>query len=101
MIDIARAERENLRWIILSALVRAEPYGTNEHVLWRTAMDMPLEITPDQVRRELSYLAGKGLELITLNKSAPLWSAQITPAGSNVVDYRADCPVGIARPPKW
>lgn len=99
LIDIARAERENLRWIILSALWRAEPYGTNEHVLLRTAQDMPLRITPDQLRRELSYVAGLGL--ITLNVSNPLWSAKITPSGSDVVDYRADCPAGIARPPQW
>ena len=97
--DIARAEREHLRWIILSALWHGIPYGCNEHMLLRTAQDVPLRVTSDQVRRELTYLKGHGLA--SVNQNNPLWSAEITANGSDVVEYRADCPVGIARPPKW
>ena len=39
-IDMARAEREALRWILLSALWHARPYGATEHVLLMTARDV-------------------------------------------------------------
>lgn len=97
--DIARAEREHLRWILLSALWYARPYGCNEHVLTRTAQDIPLRVTPDLVRRELHYLEGRGLVMV--DKESQLWGAEITADGEDVVDYRADCPAGIARPRKW
>lgn len=99
IVDIARAERETLRWIMLSALWYARPYGTSEHVLLRTAHDIPLRVTPDMIRRELGYLKGKAL--ITIDENQPLWHAEITAEGEDVVDFRAPVPPGIARPPKW
>ena len=99
VVDIARAERETLRWILLYALWHARPYGTSEHVLLRTAHDIPLRVTPDVVRKELGYLQGKGL--ITTAENQPVWHAEITADGEDVVDYRADCPAGIARPRNW
>lgn len=98
-IDIARAERETLRWIILSALWHARPYGCSEYVITRTAQDVPLRITPDVVRQELNYLAGRAL--VSVESNQPLWHAKITPDGEDLVDYRSVCPGGIARPPKW
>ncbi|GIX17714.1 MAG: hypothetical protein KatS3mg119_1900 [Rhodothalassiaceae bacterium] len=98
-IDMARAERETLRWVLLLALWHARPYGTSEYVLLRTAQDIPLRVTPDQVRRELKSLAGRGL--VTIRQDAPLWHAEIMPAGEDVVEYRAPAPAGIARPPQW
>lgn len=97
--DIARAEREHLRWILLSALWHAQPYGCNEHVLVRTAQDIPLLVTADLVRRELDYL--KELTLVVLKQDQPLWHAKLTAQGMDVVDHRAPAPVGVARPPKW
>ncbi|SFK92536.1 hypothetical protein SAMN05216302_102133 [Nitrosomonas aestuarii] len=99
IVDIARAERETLRWILLYALWHARPYGTSEHVLLRTAHDIPLRVTSDTVRRELGYLKGKAL--VTLSENQPVWQAEITAEGEDVVDYRADVPPGIARPVKW
>ena len=99
VVDVARAERETLRWIILSALWYARPFGTGEHVLLRTAHDIPLRVTSDMVRNALGYLKGKGL--VTISENQPRWHAEITAEGEDVVDYRADAPVGVARPPKW
>ncbi|PIQ25402.1 cytoplasmic protein [bacterium (Candidatus Blackallbacteria) CG13_big_fil_rev_8_21_14_2_50_49_14] len=99
IMDIARAERETLRWIILSALWHARPYGCSEYLILRTAQDVPLRVTQDQVRQEMHYL--KGRHLIEVNDNQPLWHATITPDGEDLVDYRSDCPAGIARPPKW
>ena len=100
VVDIARAERETLRWILLSALWHARPYGTTEYVLIRTAQDIPLVVTQDLVRREMESLASRGLIVIEKEKQ-PLWQAHITALGEDVVEYREDAPKGIARPPKW
>lgn len=99
IVDIARAERETLRWILLYALWHARPYGTSEHVLLRTAHDIPLRVTSDVVRKELGYLHGKNL--VRLDENQPVWHAEITADGEDCVDYRAECPAGIARPKKW
>lgn len=99
LIDTARAEREFLRWVILSALWHARPYGTTEAVIMGACRDIPLRVTADQVRAELKSLAKRGL--VDLIDGGPIWSAEITPDGEAVVDYRADCPPDIARPPRW
>lgn len=97
--DIARAEREHLRWIILSALWHSNPYGCNEQILVRTAQDVPLRVTSDMVRRESDYLKNRGL--IEINQENPLWHMKLTANGVDVVEYREASPSGIARPPKW
>lgn len=98
LIDHARAEREYLRWVILLALWHARPYGAAEGVILGACRDIPLRVTTDEVRRELDSLAKRGLVEVT---RGALWSAQLTAAGEDVVDYRVDAPVGIARPPRW
>ncbi len=98
VIDHARAEREYLRWVILLALWHARPYGTTEGVILGACRDIPLRVTLDEVRRELASLAKRGLVEVT---DGPVWSAELTPAGEDVVDYRVEAPVGIARPPRW
>lgn len=98
LIDHARAEREYLRWVILLALWHARPYGTTEGVILGACRDIPLRVTADEVRRELDSLAKRGL--VDVERGA-LWSATLTAAGEDVVDYRADAPAGIARPPRW
>ncbi|MEW6250022.1 MAG: cytoplasmic protein [Pseudomonadota bacterium] len=98
LIDHARAEREYLRWVILLALWHARPYGTTEGVILGACRDIPLRVTTDEVRRELDSLAKRGL--VEIERGA-LWSATLTAAGEDVVDYRAEAPAGIARPPRW
>lgn len=97
-IQVARAEKEFMRWVILSALSRAEPYGANEHVIARTVQDIPLRGTSDVVRRELAYLEGH--TLVQVEKTG-IWAAKLTAKGSDFVDYRAEDIAGIARPPQW
>lgn len=98
-IDLARAERESLRWVLLLALWHARPYGTSEQVLGRTCQDIPIRVTHDVVRAELDSLAKRGL--VTVAKAGPVWHAELTAAGEDVVDFRTDAPAGIARPPRW
>lgn len=99
-IDIARAEREALRWIMLTALWHARPYGTTETVLLSCAHEIPIYATSDLVRRELGWLASHGLAEIERDKS-PVWAARLTAHGEDVYDYRAGAPAGLARPPRW
>jgi len=61
VIDNARAEREFLRWVILSALWHARPYGALENVILGACRDIPLRVTTDQVRAELRSLQKRGL----------------------------------------
>lgn len=98
LIDHARAEREYLRWVILLALWHARPYGTTEGVILGACRDIPLRVTADELRRELDSLAKRGL--VEVQRGA-LWSAILTAEGEDVVDYRAEAPAGIARPPRW
>lgn len=98
LIDHARAEREYLRWVILLALWHARPYGTTEGVILGACRDIPLRVTADELRRELDSLAKRGL--VAVERGA-LWSATLTALGEDVVDYRAEAPAGIARPPRW
>jgi len=98
VIDHARAEREYLRWIILLALWHARPYGASEGVILGACRDIPLRVTLDELRREMTSLAKRGLVTV---KNGPVWESEITASGEDVVDYRVDAPVGIARPPRW
>lgn len=98
MIDTVRAEREYLRWVILLALWHARPYGTTEGVILGACRDIPLRVTVDEVRRELHSLEQRGMVRVT---AGPVWQAELTATGEDVVDYRAEAPPGIARPARW
>lgn len=97
--EVDRARREQLRWVILLTLWHAEPYGCGEGILVRVAEDLPLAgATGHAIRRELAYL--EGLRLVQVERAAQ-WHARLTPAGADVVDYRAEAPAGVARPRKY
>ena len=99
IIDNARAEREFLRWVILNTLWHARPYGALETVILGACRDIPLRVTTDQVRAELRSLQKRGL--LELQSDGPIWSAELSATGEALVDYRAECPADIARPPRW
>jgi len=98
-IDLPRAEREVLRWTLLLALWYARPYGADESLLLAAARDALLRTTEAQLRAELNSLKLRGL--IHLHTDRPVWWAEISAEGEAVVEYRAEAPAGIARPPKW
>lgn len=101
MIDIQRDTREDLRWMILLALNQARPTGTTDQVLTRTAHNLYMSVTTDVIQRELDYLEDKGLAKTTKSDATPVWHAALSSHGVDVVEYRASCPDGIARPKKW
>jgi hypothetical protein len=99
-IDLEKARREQLRWYILETLNAARPVGANEDMVLSTIQAIPLPTTPLELRRELDYLEDR--KLVTLSgKGGPVWFAELTRYGVDVVEYTIDCDPGIARPKKY
>lgn len=99
-IDLEKAKREQLRWVILQTLNSARPIGANEGLILTVANDVQGAVTAHELRRELDYLADRGLVTIT-GKNSPVWHAELTRDGVDVVEYSVDCDPGIARPKKY
>lgn len=98
-IDMERARREEMRWLILRALYAAQPMGTSE-VIIRNAMEPVIpDATELEIRRELDYLVER--ELAAVERNRPVWFAKINNHGIDVVEYTVECRPGIARPKKW
>jgi hypothetical protein len=98
-IDMERARREEMRWLILSALRAAQPIGTSEVIVCNVISYIVFDVTEMDVRRELDYLAERNL--ITLEKNRAVWFAKINHRGLDIVEYTVECHPGIARPKKW
>ena len=99
-IDLEKQKREQTRWLILLTLNAARPIGANESLILQTINDVPLAITQRELRRELDYLEERSLVRVTGNDS-PLWSAELTRYGIDLVEYTCECEAGIARPKKY
>lgn len=99
-IDMERAQREEARWRILRALDAGRPGAVSEMIIFRVLKDIKLSITPKGLRRELDYLRDRELIKI-LDEDGPVWSAELTRTGVDVVEYTVTCDPGIARPRKW
>jgi hypothetical protein len=100
MIDVERANRENIRWLILLTLNSARPVGARESLILATLRAVPAPLTEHELRRELDYLEERGLVHI-LGRDSPQWSAQLTREGVDVVEYTVPCEPGVARPQKY
>ena len=98
-IDMERARREEMRWLILRALYSANPTGTSE-VIIRNAMEPVIpDATELEIRKELDYLEER--ELVKVERNRPVWFGKINNHGIDFVEYAVDCRPGIARPRKW
>lgn len=97
--DLAKAQCEELRWVILLALNAARPMGTTEVIVRRAIDPVVPGVTDLEIRRELDYLAER--KLITVERDRPVWFAKINRYGIDVVEYTVSCDPGIARPAKW
>lgn len=99
-IDMEKLHREQVRWRILNVLNAGRPFPTNEALVLQVMHDSSLMITPHELRRELDYLEDRKLVIIQ-NRHSPMWSAELTHYGVDIVEYTTDCFPGIARPKKW
>lgn len=99
-IDLERARKENLRWLILAALNAARPVGASEAIVLTAVRGVITDVTQLMLRREMDYLEHRGLIRIS-GRDTPCWHGELTREGVDVVEYTVPCDVGIARPPKW
>lgn len=100
MIDQVKVRRESMRWLILLTLNNARPIGAYEELVLFTLQAMYPDATDMEVRRELDYLADRGLVDLTKEPSGR-WFADLTRHGVDVAEYTVECDPGIARPPKY
>lgn len=98
-IDMEKARREELRWVILRTLYSAQEIGTSESIICRTVEGAIPDVTESEIRRGLDYLEER--KLITTERNRPVWFAKINRYGIDIVEYTVDCLPGIARPKKW
>jgi hypothetical protein len=96
-IDIQKHQRQEARWLILRVLYAGQPIGASEKMIIGALADASVHIDTDVVHRELAYLEDKGLLKVD-DQVASSWYAKLTAAGSDVVEYVAPAPAGIARP---
>ncbi|MBB5204438.1 hypothetical protein HNQ51_001752 [Inhella inkyongensis] len=99
-IDMARARREQLRWLVILTLNNARPMGAVESVVLSVAQSVFPDATALELRRELDYLEDRKLVEIKRHPDGH-WSAELTRHGVDVAEYTVDCDPGIARPVKY
>ncbi|MFZ5530306.1 MAG: hypothetical protein ACOY4U_04550 [Pseudomonadota bacterium] len=99
-VDIEKQKREQLRWLILETLNSARPIGANEGLVLQVVNDVQGQVTALELRRELDYLADRKLVEIA-GRDGPIWHAELTRDGVDVVEYTVECDPGIARPRKY
>ena len=99
-IDLEKARREELRWMILRALNAAQPVGTTEIIMLKAIEPVVPDVTLIELRRELDYLAER--DLVTVSREdTPVWFAKINRHGIDIVEYTVPCHPGISRPKNW
>lgn len=100
-IDMDKAAREALRWLILQALYSAQPIGASEQVLFQAIVPSQPLLTTLELRRNLDYLQERELLQITGKGEQPFWFAKLTRHGVDVTEYTVPIEPGIARPNKY
>lgn len=99
-VDIEKARRELIRWIVLLALNNGRPFDFNEEGLQAVVRAVYSDITALELRRQLDYLEGCGLIAIKKSPSGS-WAALLTRKGIDTCEYTIDCEPGIDRPAKY
>lgn len=98
--NMEKARRELLRWLVLQALHAAQPVGTGEAIIKNAIESVILDVTVLEIRNALDYLAER--ELVTVsNRDTPNWFGKLTRYGIDIVEYTVECHPGIARPKKY
>jgi hypothetical protein len=98
--DIEKARREELRWLILQALNAAQPVGAAETIVKNAVESVILDVTVLEIRNQLDYLAERDLVTVS-RRDTPVWFAKINRHGMDIVEYTVPCHPGIARPAKY
>lgn len=99
--DMDKAARETLRWLILQALYSAQPIGAGEQVLFQAIVPSQPMLTTRELRNNLDYLQERELLQITGKNEQAYWFAKLTRHGIDIVEYTVSVEPGIARPNKY
>lgn len=91
--DTEQAEREVLRWFILSVLYRFRPHGAGMATLLHALSRICVNHTSLDVEREAGYL-----EIRKLLRIDAMGRHMLTREGVDLVEYTIPCEPGIARP---
>ncbi|MGD1907386.1 MAG: hypothetical protein ACFB0C_15565 [Leptolyngbyaceae cyanobacterium] len=93
--DAVRLRRYEIRWRMLSLLDAGRPVGISRGLMLRALDDANLMLLDNELDQEAAYLIAKGLAE---------WESEhlltITADGVDVVEYNADAPKGVGRPPQ-
>lgn len=100
MVDHNKVRREAMRWNIMLALNNARPVGAYEELVLSIVQAMYLDASAMELRRELDYLASRGMVNLTKEPNGR-WFAAMTRDGVDVVEYTVVCDPGIGRPAKY
>lgn len=89
----------SIRWVVLETICAAFPVAPATERMCQDAVTAAYPAAGEgRLRAELEYLESAGL--IELKKPGVLpWSAKLTNHGRDVVEYVAEAPAGIIRPP--
>lgn len=99
-VDLERARREGLRWLVLLTLNNARPIGAYEGTVLTVAQSEFPDATQLELRRELDYLHDRKLVEVKREPSGR-WFCELTRYGVDVAEYTVDCLPGIARPERY
>lgn len=100
MKNVEQVRRETARWIALTALYHGMGCPTSERLIHSVLEAVPLPATLVETRALLHFLQQAGLATVTRRPDGAT-VACITKEGTDVVEYNAVCPAGIARPEQY
>lgn len=100
MPDLAKIRREGMRWNLINTMNLNRPVTTPETWLLDVMRASYPDVTPLEVRRELDYLADRGLVDLVKQPSG-MWFSDLSRYGVDIAEYTVDCDPGIARPVKY
>jgi len=98
--DMEKARREQIRWLILVAVNSGRPEPVAEPLVLGAIQAIPVQCTALELRRELDYLEDRKLIALARLEGAP-WTAELTRHGVDFVEYTIAAEAGIARPKKY
>lgn len=99
-IDMEKARREQIRWLILQAANAGRPWPVVEDLVLAAVQAVPVQCTALELRREMDYLDDRKLIELRRPEGAP-WTVELTRHGVDFVEYTVDAQPGIARPKKY
>lgn len=99
-IDLQKVRRESIRWHLLNALDKARPLGALDILLLDVLRCIYADATANELHAQLDYLHSHHFVELTKRPDGH-WHAKLNHNGIDVVEYTADCPVGISRPEKY